>query len=64
MKQRVIHKLFNTIAASAEWLDQMVGKALESGEIVERIDDFEIVPVPPACDSYMLVAVVTVRVAA
>ena len=64
MKQRVVHKLFNTIAASAEWLDQMVGNALESGEIVEHIDGFQIVPVPPSSESYMLVAVVTVRAAA
>lgn len=64
MKQRVVHKLFNTIAASAEWLDHLVGAALESGEIVEHIDDFQIVPVPPTGDSYMLVAIMTVRAVA
>jgi len=64
MKQRVVHKLFNTIAASADWLDNLVGNALENVGIVEHIDDFQIVPVPPSGESYMLVAVVTVRAVA
>lgn len=64
MKQHVIHKLFNTVTASAEWLDHLVGNALESGEIVEHIDDFQIVPVPPASEGYVVVAVVTVRATA
>ncbi len=64
MKQLVIHKLFNTVAASAEWFDHLVGNALEGGEIVEHIDDFQIVPVPPASEGYVVVAVITARAAA
>jgi len=61
MKQHVVHKLFNTVTAAAEWMEQLGGNAIEGGAIVERIDSFQIIPVIPVGEAYVVVAVIMTR---